>query len=296
MRPAMKKYTQYGMEFGIEYRGRIAVIVKALYGLKTSAFAWREHLSQTLRDLGFRSCIADNDVWMCGIESKTRGKLYEYVLVYTDDLLCISLKPQEILNSLDQHYLLKPELIGVPKTYLGAEATEYRLPDHPEEPRWAMGSSKYVQEAIRNVKGWLDEWVKYFKTRASSVLPTGYRPESDTTPNCNDEDALYYQQQIGVLRWAVELGRIDMCAEVSMLAACTTAPRQGHLEALFHMYSYPDKHSRSKLVFDDSYVQIDDEVDMDWNSFYPNAKEEIPENMPEPRGNMVQVLVFVDAS
>jgi hypothetical protein len=101
-------------------------------------------LSQTLRELGFRSCIADNDVWMRGIESKGKGKLYEYVLVYTDDLLCISLKPQDILNSLDQHYLLKPESIGVPKTYLGAEISEYRLPDNPENPRWAMSSSKYV--------------------------------------------------------------------------------------------------------------------------------------------------------
>jgi hypothetical protein len=106
----------------------------------------------------------------------------------------------------------------------------------------------------------------------------------------------FIQQQIGVLRWAVELGRIDICAEVSMLAAYTAVPRQGHLEALFHMYSYLDKHSRSKLVFDDSYVRIDDEVGTDWNSFYPKAKEELPENMPEPRGKMVQVIVFVDAS
>jgi Reverse transcriptase (RNA-dependent DNA polymerase) len=140
-----KVYTVCGMEFGTEFNGRIAVIVKALYGLKTSAFAWREHLSQTLRELGFQSCIADNDVWMRGVDNKIRGKLYEYVLVYTDDLLCISLNPQEILNSLDQHYLLKPESIGVPKTYLGAEISEYRLPDNPEKPRWAMGSSKYVQ-------------------------------------------------------------------------------------------------------------------------------------------------------
>jgi hypothetical protein len=133
-------------------------------------------------------------------------------------------------------------------------------------------------------------------TRASSVLPTGYRPELDTTAYCNDEDASYYQQQIGVLRWAVELGRIDICAEVSMLSAYTASPRQGHLDALFHLYSYLDKHSRSRLVFDDSYVRIDDEIDTDWKSFYPNAKEDLPDNMPEPRGKMVQIIVFVDAS
>jgi Reverse transcriptase (RNA-dependent DNA polymerase) len=120
-----KVYTTCGMEFGIENVGRVAVIVKALYGLKTSAFAWREHLSQTLTKLGFKFCVADNDVWLRGIDSKSQGKLYEYVLVYTDDILCISLDPANVLNCINQHYLLKPDSIGVPKTYLGAEVSEY---------------------------------------------------------------------------------------------------------------------------------------------------------------------------
>jgi hypothetical protein len=141
-----------------------------------------------------------------------------------------------------------------------------------------MGSTKYVTEAIRNVKRWLDERGKYLKTKASGVLPSGYRPELDTSPYCNDEDVNYYQQQLGVLRWAAELGRIDILTEVSMLAAYTAEPQQGHLEALFHIYSYLDKHSRSRLVFDDSFVKIDDELDVDWTSFYPDAKEDIPEN------------------
>jgi hypothetical protein len=42
-----------GDEFGIEFRGCIAVIVKALYGLKTSAFAWQSYLAATLWDLGY---------------------------------------------------------------------------------------------------------------------------------------------------------------------------------------------------------------------------------------------------
>jgi hypothetical protein len=104
------------------------------------------------------------------------------------------------------------------------------------------------------------------------VLQSGYRAELDTSPYCDDEEANYYQQQIGVLRWAVELGRIDIHTEVSMLAAYTASPRQGHLDALFHIYAYLHKHSRSRLVFDDSYVKIDDEFDVDWKSFYPDAK------------------------
>ena len=42
--------------------GRIAVIVRALSGLKSAGASWRAHLSQPIRDLGFKPTIADNDV------------------------------------------------------------------------------------------------------------------------------------------------------------------------------------------------------------------------------------------
>jgi hypothetical protein len=48
-------------------------------------------------------------------------------------------------------------------------------------------------------------------------------------------------------------------------------------------------------VFDDGFIKISDEVDADWTSFYPDAKEHIPTNMPDPRGKPVQMICFVDA-
>ena len=45
----------------------------------------------------------------------------------------------------------------------------------------------------------------------------------------------YYQTLIGVLRWIVELGRIDIITEVSMLASQLAIPREGYLEAVFHI-------------------------------------------------------------
>jgi hypothetical protein len=147
------------------------------------------------------------------------------------------------------------------------------------------------KDAIRNVKNWLDERGSYLKTKCSSELPSGYRPELDVSNYCNDEEENYFQQQIGVLRWAIELGRIDITAEVSMLAA----PRHGHLQALFHIFSYLSKHDRTKLVFDNGYIKVTDEVEADWTSFYPDAKEHIPTNMQEARGKPVQMICFVDA-
>jgi hypothetical protein len=122
-----------------------------------------------------------------------------------------------------------------------------------------------------------------------------YRPEFDVSELCNDIEAKYYQHQIGVFRWAVELGRLDITGDISMLAAYTAAPCVGHLKAMLHIFSYLNQNERSKLVFDDSYVQITDEVEFNWTEFYPDAHEDVPLNAPEPRGKEVQMIVFMDA-
>jgi len=51
------------------------------------------------------------------------------------------------------------------------------------------------------------------------------------------EDAAYYQSQIGVFHWMVELGRVDIIMEVSLSASQMTMPCEGHLEAVFHISS-----------------------------------------------------------
>lgn len=237
-----------------------------------------------------------NDVWLRKAQKVDGSYYYEYVLVYTDDILAISEKPRDILNCLDQHYVLKPSSIGKPTQYLGAQIKEWRIPEDPDKVVWAMGSEKYVKEAIRNVVNWLEEHnLPKLKPRAPSVFPSNYRPELDASDYCDDEFGHYYQQQIGVLRWAVELGRINICAEVSMLAAYTVAPRIGHFRAMLHVFAFLSHHPRCHLVFDAKYVNIDDGPDRDWYDFYPDAKEQIPPNAPEPLGKEVEMIAFVDS-
>jgi hypothetical protein len=48
----------------------------------------------------------------------------------------------------------------------------------------------------------------------------------------------YYQELIGVLRWAVELGRVDLLLETSLMSAHLALPRIGHLEQVMHMFGY----------------------------------------------------------
>jgi hypothetical protein len=73
-------------------------------------------------------------------------------------------------------------------------------------------------------------------------------------------------------------------------------PREGHLEALFHIFAYLSTHNRSKIVMDDELPVIPLEEEKDFSEFYPFAKDVMPEEMPEPRGKEVQITMFVDAS
>ena len=38
-----------------------------------------------------------------------------------------------------------------------------------------------------------------------------------------------------------------------------------------------------------------EEVKVNWEEQYPGAVEEVPHDMPQPKGNKVQVVIYVDA-
>ena len=51
--------------FGEENAGKTAIIVRALYGLKSAGASWRDHLSQVIQDeLHFKPTRADQDVYI----------------------------------------------------------------------------------------------------------------------------------------------------------------------------------------------------------------------------------------
>ncbi|KAL7536195.1 hypothetical protein ACHAXR_006978 [Thalassiosira sp. AJA248-18] len=78
-----------GPEFG-EQAARKAIIVRALYGLKSAGAAFRKHLADCMRHKGYNPCLADPDLWM---QPKTRPddgfEYYSYMLIYVDDALAI---------------------------------------------------------------------------------------------------------------------------------------------------------------------------------------------------------------
>jgi hypothetical protein len=95
----------------------------------------------------------------------------------------------------------------------------------------------------------------------------------------------------------VELGRIDIHLPVALLAQYLAQPRIGHLEQAFHIFAYLKRHDRSRIVLGPSRPQINEQnfIKADWTDFYRDAKDIIPPNAPEPRGNAVIMSCFIDA-
>jgi hypothetical protein len=187
--------------------------------------------------------------------------------------------------------------VGDPDIYLGAKLQKVVLENGVVA--WSMSPSKYVQKAVKNVKDCLQEkepgcpWLK----KAPAPFAKDYRPEIDLSIESETDDATYYQFQIGVLRWMVELERVDIITEVSMLSSHLAIPRDGHLEAVYRIFAYLDKKHNSGMVFDPTYPQIDISAfkECEWKEFYGEAKEPLPPNILEPRGKEVDCRLYVDS-
>ena len=55
----------------------------------------------------------------------------------------------------------------------------------------------------------------------------------------------------------VELGRVDICLEVSEISSFMAVPREGHLDQLLHIFAHLKKYHNTELVFDPSEPRVD---------------------------------------
>ena len=303
-----KIYYKAGLEWGKAMEGATCIIVRALYGLKSSANAWRTHFCRTLdKKMGFKYSYADNDFWMKPCTRPDGTTYYTYILVYVDDILIVSADPKKYMDQLKGEYYVKPESIGSPTLYLGAEIKKVK--DRRGLPAWSSSSNKYVKEATTVVaKRMQDMNLAYTKPSKSPKNPFSnikYRPDLDLTIFCTEKEHQFYQQLVGILRWMIELGRIDILTEVSLMSRYLAQPRIGHLHQLLHIFAYIKCNECPELCYDPTKLDIHEPTILPqeraqykanvMKMMYPEAIDYIPPNMPPPLGKSVQINAFVDA-
>ena len=80
----------------------------------------------------------------------------------------------------------------------------------------------------------------------------------------------YFQGLIGIVRWMCELGRVDILVPVAMLSRYLAAPREEHLDQVFHLFADLKRCNRLGMVFDDLCPEFDKSrfTKCNWAEFY----------------------------
>lgn len=272
-----------GEEFG-ELKGHTLIIVKALYGLRSSGKRFNERISDTLRQIGFKPSRADSEVWM-----REYNEHYEYICLYVDDLAVMAENPSDIFRMLREvgGYKIREE-DGI-KYHIGGDFT--RDPDGT----LCYGAKTYIKRMLANYQ-------RMFGTmpqEANSPLEPNDHPELDTSEFLEDEDIKKYQSLIGALQWAISLCRYDINCAVMTMGRFRTAPRKGHLERVKRIVGYLKKYDMGAIRFrtcEPDYSHLE-EPNVDWTyAVYGNVEEDIPTDIPKPLGKTVVLTCYVDAN
>ena len=98
--PCREKIWFQGGKDTSEDEGKVLIVDRALYGLRSSGASWRNMLSKTLQeDFGFEATRADPDVYRRAA-THDGFEYYEYIFVYVDDLLILSKQPMDWIKKL----------------------------------------------------------------------------------------------------------------------------------------------------------------------------------------------------
>ena len=278
-----KVYIRAGPEFG-DREGHILIIVKAIYGLKSSGLRWHERFADVLRSMGFFPSFAKPDIWM-----RNKGDHYEYIAVYVDDLLIVSKDPKIIIDNLTIEHKFKLKGTGPISFHLGCDF--FRDADGV----LCYAPRKYIEKTLDNFERLFGKKPKHY----SSPLEKGDHPELDTSPLLDFDDIKIYQSLIGSLQWTIQIGRFDIATAVMTMSRFRAAPRQGHMDRLHRLHGYLSKMRHGVIRIRTEMPDFSNipEKPANWDySQYEGAKEEIPKNAPPPLGKPVKSSAYVDAN
>eukprot|EP00978_Attheya_sp_CCMP212_P037839 scaffold182004_cov41-Attheya_sp.AAC.1 len=197
--------------------------------------------------MGFKSSYADPDVWLRAATKTNGEEYYEYVLMYIDDILALSIDPRAILVDIQTSFKFKNDKIELPFSYLGARLQEKEINGCM---CWTMTSVDYANATIKNVEKTVEGTRWKLPTKVVTPMTSNFMPELGGTPKLDEKDLTFYQELIGILRWATEIGRVDILLEVSLLSQYLACAQEGHLEQALHIMAYLKKKPKLTLYMD----------------------------------------------
>ena len=101
---------------------------------------------------------------------------------------------------------------------------------------WTQSSAKYIDAAIKTMEQALLTRKIFIPTKAKHLFASGYHSDLDDSTELDANDTRFCQEMVGMLRWAVQLGRIDINLDVSLMSSHTKNSRLGLMNALIHIF------------------------------------------------------------
>ena len=228
-----------------------------------------------------------SDVWM-----KDCGTHYEYLAVYSDDIIVASKDPKAVYDIIQKTYTMKG--VGVPEYFLGAACGRADGPYNDKGSTSTLSAKVYLHNLIPR----LEKDLGVFRNYTVPMDPE-YRPELDETPLLGEEDTSKFRMLTGSAQWAITLGRMDIAYATTMPSRFNMCPREGHLFAMKKLFGYLKGHIKGKILFDTRELQIG-EVELfdggNWTQTYGPTTETLPPDMPKPKMKPVKIVIYFDAS
>jgi hypothetical protein len=188
-------YVIAGPEFG-EHQGKLLIVDKGLYRLRSSAAHFHEHLAAKLRYMGFKPSKADSDLWL-----KKKDGHYEYIAIYVDDILAFSKDPMTLIQEVKKDYVLKG--IGTPEYYLGGNVDEADAPMKALDIDTSLSARTYITSSFDHMYGIFDGGPF---AKCHTPMMEAYHPDIEVFSLLDDTGASKYRAMIGSANWIVTLG------------------------------------------------------------------------------------------
>ena len=138
-------WTTLAPEFGYD-QGRTAIVVRDFYDLKSSSAAFHKNLGECMSGIGYKTCLADPDLWL-NLEVRDDGvEYYSCILCYVNEILVVYHNTRPDLDRNDQFMKLKEGSVGYPDIYSGAKSNFFQMSNNVW--CWSLSPSKYVQDVV----------------------------------------------------------------------------------------------------------------------------------------------------
>jgi hypothetical protein len=108
-----------------------------------------------------------------------------------------------MIGSIQNHKIEEPDV------YLGPKLGKIYF---DRTQCWTMSAEPYVLTSVNNVQESLAK-KGHLPSKCFTPLAVDYHPELESLPELKSDEIQTYQEYVGVLRWAVKLGRVDILLE-----------------------------------------------------------------------------------